>query len=262
MPDSMDIRREIQRNVILCQALGPLGKKPGITNRHADASPATKLEYFIISGVNSSGAFYDLVDRILRAGKQPDCIFNAAYEAQASSIRNRYGSKVNYGQILLLVPLVAAHALVYLETGTLDDAEAILERTGQVLRQTTEKDVEYLEKFIGLGHELSARHHARMGRQKPPRGRYFQGKTYTTVWDSLNDYLHVHAVREMTEGYPHSERVYRFLLHNVEEGLMPASDMIYSLLLPEIGRYDAAADMVACGLYLALSAHPDTALFT
>ena len=257
----MDIRREILRNVILCQALEPMGRKPGITSRLADASPATKLEYFIISGVNSAWAFYDLVDRILSAGKQPDCIFDTAYEAQAASVRNRYGSKVNYGQILLLVPLVAAQALVWLETEMLDDVEAILERTGEVLRQTTCKDVEFLEKFIGLGHELSARHHARMGSPKPPRERYFQ-KTYPNVWESLTDYPHIHAVREIVERYQHSERVYRFLLHNLEEGILPASDMIYSLLVPEIGRRDAAADMVACGLYLALSAHPETVLFT
>src|SRR5262245_3337724 len=129
----MDIRREILRNVILCQALGPLGRKPGVTSRPADASPATKLEYFTIAGVNSSWAFYDLVDRILCAGRQPDCIFDKAYEAQAASVRNRYGSKVNYGQILLLVPLVAAQALVYLETQAIDDIDAILERTGEVL---------------------------------------------------------------------------------------------------------------------------------
>jgi triphosphoribosyl-dephospho-CoA synthetase len=257
----MDIRREILRNVILCQALEPMGRKPGITSRLADASPATKLEYFIISGVNSAWAFYDLVDRILSAGKQPDCIFDTAYEAQAASVRNRHGSKVNYGQILLLVPLVAAQALTWLETESIDDTEAVLERTGQVLRQTTDKDVESLEKFIGLGHELSARHHERMGRPKPPRERYFQ-KTYPTVWESMADYRHVHAVREMYDGYPHSERVYRFLLHNLETGLLPASDMIYTLLVPEIGRSDAAADMIACGLYLALSAHPETVLFT
>lgn len=257
----MDIRREILRNVILCQSLEPLGKKPGITSRYADASPATKLEYFIISGVNSSWAFYDLVDRILEKGKQPDCIFDTAYEAQSASVRNRLGSKVNYGQILLLVPLVAAQALIYLETEGIDDVDAILERTGEVLRQTTAKDVEFLEKFIGLGHELSARHHARMGRPKPPRERYFQ-KAYSNVWESLTDFAHIHAVREMVQRYQHSERVYRFLLHNLEDGVMPASDMIYSLLVPEIGRRDAAADMIACGLYLALSAHPETVLFT
>jgi len=257
----MDIRREILRNVILCQALEPMGRKPGITSRIADASPATKLEYFIISGVNSAWAFYDLVDRILSEGKQPDCIFDTAFEAQAASIRNRYGSKVNYGQILLLVPLVAAQALIYLETEGIDDIEATLERTGEVLRQTTRKDVEFLEKFIGLGHELSARHHERMGSPKPPRERYFQ-KIYSNVWESLTDYPHIQAVREMVERYQNSERVYRFLLHNLEEGVLPASDMIYTLLVPEIGRRDAAADMVACGLYLALSAHPDTVLFT
>lgn len=257
----MDIRREILRNVILCQSLEPLGKKPGLTNRYADASPATKLEYFVISGVNSSWAFYDLVDRILREGKQPDCIFDAAYEAQSASVRNRLGSKVNYGQILLLVPLVAAQTLEYLESDTFDDAEAILERTGQVLRNTTAKDVEHLEKFIGLGHELSARHHERMGRPKPPREPYLL-KEYANVWEACHAYQHIHAAREMADGYTHSERVYRFLLHNVEDGILPASDMIYSLLLPEIGRADAAADMVACGLYLALTAHPETVLFT
>jgi triphosphoribosyl-dephospho-CoA synthetase len=257
----MDIRREILRNVVLCQSLEPLGKKPGVTDRWTDVSPATKLEYFVISSVNSSWAFYDLVDRILRAGRQPDCIFDTAYEAQSASVRNRFGSKVNYGQIFLLVPLVAAQALIFLESESFDDVQAILGRSTRVLKETTEKDVEYLEKFIGLGHELSARHHERIGRPKPPRGRYFQ-KTYANVWESLADYLHIHSVREVAQGYPHSERVYRFLLHNVEEGILPASDLIYSLLLPEIGRPDAAADMIACGLYLALTAHPETVLFT
>jgi hypothetical protein len=168
---------------------------------------------------------------------------------------------VNYGQILLLVPLVAAQTLVYLETDSAEDVEAILARTGKVLRSTTMKDVEYLEKFIRLGHELSARHHERMGQPKPPRDPYFQ-KEYANVWESLSDFLRVHAVREMAEGYPQTERVYRFLLHNVEDGILPASDLIYSLLLPEIGRADATADMIACGLYLALTGHPDAVLFS
>jgi hypothetical protein len=257
----MDIRREIHRNVILCQSLEPLGKKPGVTGRFADASPATKLEYFIISSVNSSWAFYDLVDRILKEGKQPDCIFDTAFEAQAASVRNRLGSKVNYGQILLLVPLVAAQTLIHLEEDCCDDIATILERTGQVLRSTTAKDVESMKKFIRVGHEISEQHHKRWGRVKPPREPYFQ-KEYPNIWDSLTDFLHVHAVREMAEGYPQSERVYRFLLHNVEDGILPASDLIYSLLLPEIGRADATADMVACGLYLALTAHPETVLFS
>ena len=259
MPE-MDIRREILRNVILCQSLEPLGKKPGVTSRFADASPGAKLEYFIISGVNSSWSFYDLADRVLRDGRQPDCIFDAAYQAQGESIRNRLGSKVNYGQILLLVPLIVAQALNHLDSDGFEDVESILERSAQVLRDTTEKDVEFLEKFVRLGYELSARHHERLGRPKTPRKPVFQGK-YKNVWEVCHQHLHIHAVREMTEGYPHTERVYRFLLHNLDDGILQASDMIYRLLLPEIGRPDAAADIVVCGLYLALTAHPETVLF-
>lgn len=256
----MDLRREILRNVILCQALEPLGKKPGLTSRAEDASPATKLEYFLIAGVNSSWAFYDLVDRVLREGRQPDCIFDTAYEAQSASVRNRLGSKVNYGQILMLVPLVAAQALCYLETQDGEDVEAVLRRVPEVLRSTTEKDVEYLEKFVRLGYELSARHHERMGRAKTPRKPVYQGK-YKNVMEVSLAHLHIHAVREMTEGYPHTERVYRFLIHNLESGILPASDLIYTLLLAELGRPDVVADIIACGIYLVLAGHPDTVLF-
>lgn len=256
----MDIRREILRNVILCQSLEPLGQKPGVTSRFADASPGAKLEYFIISGVNSSWSFYDLADRVLREGRQPECIFDAAYQAQSESVRNRLGSKVNYGQILLLVPLVVAQALNHLEAGGFEDVEAILERSSDVLKSTTEKDVEFLEKFVRLGYELSARHHERLGRPRMPLRPVFQGK-YKTIWEAAHAHLHIHAVREMAQGYPHTERVYRFLLHNVDEGILQASDMIYRLLLPEIGRPDAAADIVVCSMYLALTAHPETVLF-
>ncbi|HEX5715636.1 MAG TPA: triphosphoribosyl-dephospho-CoA synthase [Thermoanaerobaculia bacterium] len=256
----MDIRREILRNVILCQSLEPLGTKPGVTSRIADASPGTKLEYFVISGVNSSWSFYDLADRVLREGRQPDCVFDAAYQAQGESVRNRLGSKVNYGQILLLVPLIVGQTLNHLEAGGFDDVEAILGRSTQVLKDTTEKDVEFLEKFVRLGYELSARHHERLGRPTTPPKPAFR-KKYKTVWEAAHAHLHIHAVREMTEGYPHTERVYRFLLHNVDEGILQASDLIYRLLLAEIGRPDAVADIVVCGMYLALTAHPETVLF-
>lgn len=257
----MDIRREILRNVVLCQALEPLAKKPGLTSRQEDSSPGTKLEYFIIAGVNSSWQFYDLADRILQAGRQPECIFDMAYEAQAASVRNRLGGKVNYGQITLLIPLITAQVLEYLETGSHEDVESILERTGDVLRNTTEKDVESLERFIQLGSQLSARHHERIGRPKPARAPEFRGR-YANVWEAASDYQHIHVVEEMSHGYPHTLQVYRYLLHNLEEGILPASEMIYRILLPELQRPDAVADMIVAGLYLALTKHPESVLFT
>src|SRR5262245_18961516 len=143
-----DIRREILRNVILCQALEPLAKRPGLTRRQDPSG--TKLEYFVVAGVNSSWSFYDLADRILRHGGQPDHIYDLAYEAQSASVRNRLGNKINYGQIALLIPLVTAQVLEYLYKGSCD-VESILARTGEVLRQTSPKDVESLEKFVQLG---------------------------------------------------------------------------------------------------------------
>jgi hypothetical protein len=256
----MDIRREILRNVILCQALEPLGKKPSLTARSEDAPARTKLEYLVIAAVNSCWAFYDLADRILEAGRQPDCIFDLAYVAQKESARSRLGGKVNFGQIQLLVPLVTAQLLEYLASGTHEDIEAILARTGEVLRNTSEKDVEYLEKFIHLGYQLSARHHERIGRPESPHLPVLKGR-FKSLWDAARANQNIHAVREMSQGYPYSQQVYRFLLHNVETGILPAGELVHRFLLPEIGRPDVAADFIAVGLYLVLTKHPEGVLF-
>jgi triphosphoribosyl-dephospho-CoA synthetase len=255
----MDIRREVLRNVILSQALEPLGKKPGCTTRQVDSSPGTKLEYFILSGVNSSWAFYDLADRVLAAGRQPDCIYDLAYEAQSASVRNRLGGKVNYGQILLLFPVVTAQMLQYLETGGNDSVEDLMARTGAVLRNCTERDMPWMEDLVHLGYQLSARHHERLGSTRPVLRPEFVGR-YATLWDAMEEYQHVHAIREMVQGYPYSQRIYRFLLHNLETGIIPASELIYRFLLPEIGRPDVVADMIVVGFYLMLLKHPDAAL--
>ena len=255
----MDIRREILRNVVLCQSL-PL--KSALVPLEVGL-PATKLEYVIVAGVNSSWAFYDLADRVLAVGRQPDSIFDLAYEAQSASVRNRYGGKVNSGQIYLLIPLVTAQVLQFLATGEHDDIEAILERTGEVLRNTTEKDVESLERFIHLGYQVSARHRERIGRPKEPRFPVLAGR-YASVWDVATDRdgQKIHTVREMTQGYPYCLQVYRFLLHNLDTGIMPAAELIYRFLLSEIGRADVVTDLVVVGTYLVLTKHPESVLFT
>lgn len=255
--DGMDLRREILRNVILCQALEPLSRRP----RLEAISSGPKLEYFFVAGVNSAWPFYDLVDRILQAGRQPDCIFDLAYEAQSASVRNRHGGKVNYGPISLLVPLITAQVLEYLETGTHEDIEAILARTGDVLRHTTEKDVESLEQFIHLGYQVSARNRERLGNPKPPRFPVYKG-LFTNVWDACADQMQNQAVREMSQGYPSSLQAYRFLLHNLEGGILPASALAYQVLLPELQRPDIVADVIVIGIYLVLSKHPESVLFT
>lgn len=255
--DGIDLRREILRNVVLCQGLEALARKP----RLEAASSGPKLEYFLVAGVNSAWPFYDLADRILTAGRQPDCIFDIAYEAQSASVRNRLGGKVNYGPISLLIPVVTAQVLEYLETGTHEDIDAILARTGDVLRNTTEKDIESLEKFIHLGYEVAAKNRERTGDLKPRRSPVLKGR-FTNVLDAAADFPRNHNVREMSQGYPFSLQVYRFLLHNLEGGILPASALISQLLLAELQRPDVVVDFIAVGIYLVLSKHPESVLFT
>jgi hypothetical protein len=66
----------------------------------------------------------------------------------------------------------------------------------------------------------------------------------------------------MSQGYPYSLQVYRFLLHNLEGGILPASALIYQLLLPELQRHDIVADVIVVGIYLVLTKHPESVLFT
>lgn len=255
----MDIRREILRNVVLCQAL-PLGIRAGLSSAVGEASPAEKQEHFVVAGVNSSWPFYDLADRILLTGSQPDCIFDIAYEAQRVSVRNRLGGKVNDGPIHLLVPLVTAQVLEYLCSGTRKDVEAILNRTTDVLQATTEHDVEFLERFLHLGDEITARHPERTGSPDPPPYQDLRDR-YANLWDAARDSQHLPAAREMAEGYPRSRQVYRFLLDHQETGILPAAERMYDLLLPQVGSPDAALALIVVGLYLVLTRHPESVLF-
>ena len=258
----MDVRREILRNVILCQALAPLGKAHGGRLWGQAPQLGPKLEYILVAGVNSGWQFFDLADRVLTFRRQPDCIYDLAYEAQSASVRNRYGGKINAGQISLLIPLITAQVLDYLESGTHEDVESIVARTGDVLRNTTEKDVEHMERFVHLGYEVSAKNRERIGSPKAPRFPVFKGR-YANVWDLMVDRRQILIGQEMTQGYPHSLHAYRFLLHNLEGGgILPNSPLISQLLLAEIGRPDVVADLVAVGIYLVLTKHPESVLFT
>jgi hypothetical protein len=256
----MDVRREILRNVILCQALAPLGRKHGGKAAGKPPQLGPKLEHILVAGVNCGWQFFDLADRVLAAGRQPDCIFDLAYDAQHESTRNRLGGKVNYGPILMLVPLITAQLLDYLETGAFENVESILDRTGEVLRRTTPRDVEALERFIHLGYEVAARNRARTGRPIRPDRPVLKGR-YASIWEASQDFRHMTSVREMMAGYPYSQQVYRFLLHNVETGILQASELIFQFLVPEVGRTDVVADLVVVGLYLLLTKHPEGVLF-
>ena len=90
----------IMRNVILASILEPIPNKKGCTTRYKDWQEKSKLEYFLIAGVNIGDVFYKLSERIIENNyKQPNLIYDLAYEAQLKRLKNRNGGKINFGII-------------------------------------------------------------------------------------------------------------------------------------------------------------------
>lgn len=257
-----NLKEEVLRAFILSQSLEPLAEKPGCTTRKMDSSPGTKLEYFLVSAVNSSWPIMELIDRIIANNGQPDCVFDVAYHAQLRSTRNRNGGKVNYAQILMLLPLITAQCLLFVEGKDPCDVDSILGRVGDAMRSTTIRDVEYLQKFVDLSRQLSERHHQRMGTTRKQWRPRFVG-TYFSVMDATQaeDFSHMIMATEIRDGYPRSRQVFDDLVGNRESGIISRSEDIYHTLLPELGRHDIAADCIVAGFYLALISHREEILF-
>ena len=255
-------KEEVIRAFILSCSLEPLAEKPGCTTRTMDSSPGTKLEYFLVSAVNSAWPIMDLIDRIIENNGQPDCVFDVAYHAQLRSTRNRNGGKVNYAQILMLLPLIIAQCLLFVEGRDSCDVDLILARAGDAMRSTTIKDVEYLQKFVDLSCQLSERHHQRIGTVRKQCRPQFLG-TYYSVMDATQaeDFSHMIMATEIRDGYPRSRQAFDSLVENMTSGIISHSEILYRTLHSELGRHDIAADCIVVGFYLTLISHRSAILF-
>lgn len=248
-----ELKEEVLRAFILSQSLEPLAEKPGCTTRTVDSSPGTKLEYFIISAVNSTWPVLELVDRIVEKRGQPDCIFDIAYHMQLRSNRNRHGGKVNYAQILMLIPIITSQCLLFVEDKSPYDVGLILERVGPSMRATTNKDVDYLQRFFDLSRTLSEEHHRRLGTTRPQRYPRFSG-VYSNIMDATeaDDFSHTMMATEIQHGYPQCRDIFEDLCANPTVGIIKESEAIYDRLLPRLGRHDIVADCIVVGFYLSL----------
>lgn len=256
------LKEEVLRAFILSQGLEPLAEKPGCTTRKTDSSPGTKLEYFLISAVNSSWPIMELIDRIIINNGQPDCIFDIAYHAQLRSPRNRNGGKVNYSQILMLLPIITAQCLLFIEGNDPFDVDLILDKSGDAMRATTTKDVEYLQKFVDLSRQLSERHNNRIGKTRKQLYPKFIGR-YCNIMDATHaeDFSHMIMATEIRHRYPCTRQIFNDLSKNKDIGIIKRSEAIYHELLPELGRHDIAADCIVVGFYLSIISHREDILF-
>ncbi len=251
--NSFELKEEVLRAFILSQGLEPLAEKPGCTTRMIDSTPGTKVEYFLISAVNSTWPFIELVDRIIAKNGQPDCIFDFAYQAQMRSPRNRNGGKVNYASILMLLPIITAQCLLFVEGKSACDVDAILGRVADAMKSTTSKDVEYLQQLVDLSRQQSERHHERLGTTRKQLFPQFVGR-YSNVMDATHaeGFSHTMIATEIRSGYPRCRYVFNELSTTEGVGLIKHSEVIYRKLLPELVRHDIVADCLVVGFYLTL----------
>jgi triphosphoribosyl-dephospho-CoA synthetase len=259
---ALELRANIHRAYILAQSLEPLAEKPDCTTRTRDSSPGTKLEYFIISAANSALPILEMTDLILTMGCQPDCLFEFAYRAQLNSPRNRFGGKVNYAQILMMVPIIAAQCLLLSEGHRAPDTATVLARATEAMQMTTPRDVAALQMFVDLARELSERHHQRLGTTRSQLYPRFEGR-YQTIFDAAaaEDFGHTMMATEIRNGYPVCMKVFEDLSMRGTEGIIPRSEAVYRDLRRTVGRHDIAADCIVVGFYLSFFGDPDAVLF-
>lgn len=252
--EAYSLKEEVLRGLLMAQCLEPLAHKPGCTTRHVDSTPGTKLEYFTISAINSAWPLLDLVDRIESEGRQPALVFDAAYEAQRRSPRNRLGGKVNYAGIMMILPLIIGQCLLKIEGGDPFSVDQVVDRACEAMRTTSVKDVYFLQMFVDHSRNLSEAHHARLGTTRDQWRPQFNGR-FKTIMDAMSadQFSHLIMSIELRNRYKFTRRVLNALATMRGIGLLKASEIVYPALKAELGRHDIAADCIVSAFYLAVS---------
>ena len=153
---SLNLSERIARNVALAAALEPIPDKPGATTRLQDIKESKALEMFVSGGVNIGLAFSHLADYIQKH-RTAESSYQFCYQAMALSKIRRAGGKINQGIIEFLFPIAIAQSMH--DPDSRKNILWILEKTKDVLKDTTPADVAWLIKMKRLGNRLSAVEH-------------------------------------------------------------------------------------------------------
>jgi len=178
---------DIMHYVILASVLEPIPEKKGCTTRKNDWQDKSKLEYFLISGVNIGRVFYELAERIKDNNyKQPNLIYDLAYKAQKESSKMRKGGKINFGIIELMIPIVVTQIIEQ------KNDISVLDKIEEILNKATEEDVKYHYKFRKIARAVS--------KQFPS----------TTVYNVSNLYEYYKLDKNELENNVHKEYITKF----------------------------------------------------
>jgi len=235
------------RNVCLASVLEPIPEKSGCTTRSVDLKPTTRLEHFIIAGVNIGWDFYLLAERIKRNNySQPDLIFDVSYNAQINSFNNRNGNKINFGIIELLVPIITSQ-LVYGRTGL-----ETLEKSVEIIKNTSTADVKWHYLFRKLAKSKSSSKDPVLNLSVDSVYDYFLNAPKTRINDVV---FH----KEIISGLPLCKEAYK-VINDVSstKNLLESSVIAFNTILGGCeGIPGVAADYICIAIYLTISDNPD-----
>ena len=235
----------IMKNVILASVLEPIPNKKGCTNRYSDWQEKSKLEYFLIAGVNIGEIFYKLTERIIENNfKQPGLIYELAYEAQLNSLKNRNGGKINFGIIELLIPIITAQ-IVYQ-----DNDITVLDKVEDILKNTTIKDVEYHWEFRKIARKVS---------KSLPNIELYDAKNLYEYYKISKDEMENNIHKEYINKFERIKEVFKIIEENYKPGnLLDNSVDAHNIILEKCNNYSGlSADYICVGIYLYLSKYDD-----
>ena len=237
---------DIMRYVILASVLEPIPEKVGCASRKKDWQEKSKLEYFLISGVNIGQVFYELSERIKNNNyKQPKLIYDLAYKAQKKSFNNRNGGKINFGIIELLIPIVSTQIITQkFDIDVLDEVKNLLE-------STTFKDIIYHYKFRKIARNVS--------KQFPNIIKYKVTNLFDYYKLEKNE-LENNVHKEYISGFKRIKKAYSILKDDCKDGnLLEITIIAYNSIIEECNNYAGlAADFVCVAIYFYLINNPMT----
>ncbi len=238
---------QVLRNVCMASVLEPIPEKVGCTTRKKDLKPTTRLEHFIIAGVNIGWDFYKLAERIKKNRyKQPKIIFDISYKAQNNSFNNRTGKKINFGIIELFVPIITSQ-LVY---G--GDGEVTIDKATDVMKNTTKLDVKWHYSFRKLAKDKSNAEDPALYLNVDNVYEYFLKAPKNRTNDII---FHNQCIN----GFPILRTIYGIMVNAVpNDNLLDASIDAYETILKECGNIPGvAADYICIAMYLAICDNPE-----
>lgn len=250
---------EIARIAQLAFVLEPISNKPGLTTRYSNKNSNLKLENFLVSGINIGDAFRELAERIYKCEELP-IVYDIALQAQKDSFKNRIGSRLIYGGIISLFPLIMTQ--LYIKSKS---PYKILDKVEDILKQTHKEDTLYLQELENFAYSHGINHKRYMFDIKDDYKNIFDyyekdlisiGEVDNTKGDRAKTGS---SNKEILNGYPIVRSMLDIFYNNVRKGkYLGISETIEEIDYITRNAFPKAhpqwlADLHICLLYLIIS---------